>query len=102
MSTVTLNNKELPIHFGIGTLRKFSAEAKIPISEFTDGSMMDKLTLDDLMNMIFIAFKEGHRKANKKFSLDIDAVCDLIDDTEGGIEKVMGVFGESMPFTEGK
>ena len=32
MATVTLKEKELPIHFGIGTLRRFSAEAKIPIS----------------------------------------------------------------------
>jgi len=102
MTTVTLKEKELPIHFGIGTLRKFSAEAKIPISEFTDGSMMDRLTLDDLMNMIFIAFKEGHRKANKKFSLDLDAVCDLIDDTEDGLNKVMNIFGSTMPFSEGK
>jgi len=102
MTTVNLNEKDFPIHFGIGTLRKFSSEAKIPIAKFSNGKMMEELTLDDLMTMIFIAFKEGHRKAKKKFSLDIDAVCDLIDETEGGLEKIMAVFGETMPFSEGK
>ena len=102
MQTVTLNEKEYTVHFGIGALRKFSSHAKIPLSAFTDGDMMKGLTLDDLMCLIHIAFKEGHRKAKKKFSLDVDGLCDLIDDTENGIEKIMDVFGSTMPFSEGK
>ncbi len=102
MQTVTLNEKEYPVHFGIGALRKFSSHAKIPLSSFTQGDMMKGLTLDDLMCLIHIAFKEGHRKAKKKFSLDVDGLSDLIDDNQGALNGIMDVFGKSMPFSEGK
>tara|TARA_R100001443_G_scaffold117435_1_gene142632 strand:+ start:8453 stop:8761 length:309 start_codon:yes stop_codon:yes gene_type:complete len=102
MQTVTLNEKEYPVHFGIGALRKFTSKYNIPLSVFSGGDLMDKITFDDLINLIYIGFQEGHRKAKKKFSLDVDGLSDLIDDNQGALNGIMDVFGKSMPFSEGK
>lgn len=96
-----MSNKkgELPLYFGSNAMSEFLGDR--PLSELQDGRFAERLTYADTIRIVYLALKEGARKAGKEFVLSFEQVGDLIDDNPELPGKAMDVFTRSVQSKEG-
>ena len=101
-TTVEINGRNFPVSFGQNALAQFGRQAGLSLSALNALSL-DTLDLLALHLLIWCGLKDGHRKARKaneakgQFNLEVEDVADMLDDDPGAIERILGVFSESMP-----
>lgn len=99
---VEVAGKKYPISFGQNALAQFGRQAGLSLSALNALSL-DTLDLLNLHTLIWCGMKDGFRKARKsgevkgQFEMEVEDVADLLDEDPEAVEKILGVFSESMP-----
>lgn len=95
IQTIQASGKELPISYGMAALAEFLESEGLKLADL--GEISERFQLTTVINLIRIGLKHGARKAGKDFSLTIDDVADLLDDSPDIINEAMELFAASMP-----
>jgi len=93
-----INNKEVPVSFGNATLIRFEEETGISI--LTLGT--ETLNYKNTLMLIFEALRDGHRKEKIELKWTFEDMCDQLDEDMEAINRIMSLFGNSMPSSEKK
>jgi len=99
---IEIAGQKYPVSFGQNALAQFGRNAGLSLSALNSLSV-DTLDLLNLHTLIWCGMKDGHRKARKageakgQFMAEIEDIGDLLDMDAGAIERILGVFSESMP-----
>jgi len=92
--TVDIAGKQYPVSFGMFALANFCKQAGLSLSDMqTLGDNLDLLTA---IQLVHEGLRDGHRKADKAFDLKVEDVADLLDEDDDALERILGVFTESM------
>ena len=104
METIRVNDKEYPIKFGYGALRKFAHSKGISevnkVDEIFAGINFDNMTfeqVDDIGELIFCAVEIGCEYYQKDFDLSLVHITELYFSDVDQITKAIELFAESMP-----
>jgi hypothetical protein len=89
----------LPFSWGMAALTRFCEENNLTLNDFAQLEKEMRPTL--LLSLIWHGFKDGHRKERKDFDLTVDDIADLIDESEGLMERCMEAVANSMPGGQG-
>lgn len=98
METIKLKKGNAHIHYGWASLRDWTNKTGKSLNELS--TIGDDMTVEQTIALIWAGMKQGARKAKTKFDLDLDDVCDLMDENPNLITKCMGIFTESMAVVE--
>lgn len=94
------NKKEkFLLYFGSNAMSEFLGDR--PLTELQDGKFAERLTYADTIRIVYLALKEGARKAKKDFALSFEQVGDLIDENPELPAEAMDVFTKSVQSKEG-
>ena len=93
-----INNKEVPVSFGNATLIRFEEETGISI--LTLGA--ETLNYKNTLMLIYEALRDGHRKEKIELKWTFEDMCDQLDEDMEAINRIMSLFGNSMPSSEKK
>ena len=96
---ITINNKEIPIFFGMNALRLFCKATNKSLNDLS--SLGSNMSLDDSCELIKAGLIDGHRKAGKDFKMTIEDIADLLDDDMDLLARAMDIFSSQFT-TEGK
>jgi len=91
---VIINGKDYPVKYGFSALRVFTKLTNTTINDL--GRLVDTMTLDHAICLCYAGLKDGHRVADKEFTLTIEDVADLLDDDNKALDKIMKVFSSSL------
>lgn len=81
-NNLTIAGKQYPVKLGHNALSLFEQQTKISIMEIGD-----KMSMTAILQLMYIALKEGARKTNQELTIKSFAdLCDLADETQGLIE----------------
>ena len=89
---ITINEKEYPIRYGMNALRIFCKDTDKTLNDL--GSIGVDMTLDDSVHLIKAGLQDGHRKAGKDFSINIEDISDWLDDDMDILTKAMNIFAD--------
>lgn len=93
---IDVEGVKYPIYYGIAALNDFLKLHDI-VSLKDLPEFMDNLSLDAIINVVWVGLKHGHRLADKEFVLTQNNAADLIDRDFGIFQKCMDLFTEAMP-----
>lgn len=92
LNYVKIGEKEYPVSFGNAALVAFEADTGISIS-----SIGENTPYSNTIRLVYIALRDGARRAKQEFTMTFEAMCDLLDDHPGALETIMTAFESSMP-----
>ena len=85
--------KTAKMYFGSAALSEFLGDR--PINTLQDGKFAENMTFADTLRIVWIALKEGARKAGEPFTLTFEQVCDMVDENPDLPNQAMEVFIKS-------
>lgn len=94
----TLAGKEVPVSFGNAALIRFEEETGISILNLGNTPLNYKNSL----KLIYEGLRDGHRKANKDFTMTFDDLCDYLDEDTEALTRIMDLLTKSMPGNDEK
>ena len=92
---MNIGGKERSFRFCLNSIKEFSKIENLTVQETFN--QMDKLNLDQMINLIFACFKYGERKEGKEVDFTADDVGDWLNDDMGKIAECMTLIGEQTP-----
>jgi len=97
---VKLNGKDYPIYFSNFVLAQFGEKHSLAMGEllalFANG--LDKIEMMQIYELAFLAFKAGHKQAEKKFPYeDLESFAFEVDKDSEWMEKTFEKFAEFFP-----
>ena len=92
--TITENGKkkELPIRFGMNSLRLFTKATNKTLNDLQ--YLGSDMSLEDALQLIQAGLIDGHRKAGQEYIYSIEDIADFLDEDQSVLERAMKVFGD--------
>lgn len=98
--TVEISGDTYPISFGMAALSEFLDSAGLGLSELEN--LQSKLTLSNTIQLVHIGLVHGGRKASQPYKGAFLDTCDLLDQDDEALAKVLDMFADSLPQAEKK
>lgn len=95
-----ISGEKYPISFGMAALAEFLDSAGMQLSELD--KLQSKLTLTSTIQLVHIGLVHGGRQAGKPYQGAFLDTCDLLDQDDEALNKVLVLFGDSLPREEKK
>lgn len=93
--TVEISGDTYPISFGMAALAEFLDSAGLQLSELEQ--LQAKLTLSNTLQLVHIGLVHGGRKAGQPYTGGFIDTCDLLDNDDEALTKVLDLFADSLP-----
>ena len=87
---IELKKTKRPVKFGLNTLRIFSKQYEITLTEL--GNLGD-MTFDALLNLMYLGLSEGAKADGQQFLASVDDVCDWLDES-GKLDEMLTIFAD--------
>lgn len=92
METVKTSLGDLPVNFGMNTLAMFSEMRDLSMTEVINLDYT-KLTLMDIMALLYAGLKDGARKAKEDCKIDsVEDFNDFTEDNPGVVAELKDIF----------
>lgn len=85
----------LPFSWGMAALTRFCEENDLSLNDFAQ--LEKEMKPRVLLSLMWHGFKDGHRKEGKDFAMTIDDIADMMDESEGLMQRCMDAVANSMP-----
>lgn len=87
---ITINNKEIPIRFGMNSLRNFCKATNKSLNDLSN--LGADMSLDDSVQLIKAGLDDGGRKAGVNSNFTIEDISDFLDDDMDLLARAMDIF----------
>mgnify|MGYP003669788782 FL=1 len=94
MITVKLTKGTMPLKYGWAALRDWTGLTNKTLQDLE--GLGTSMTVEEVISLIWVGLKQGHRAEGKEFTLELEDVADLMDDNEDLMDLAMAEFGKSM------
>lgn len=98
VKTINVAGRELPVKYGVNALNELCKKWNVSFNDF--GTLMEKFTLDQMLDVVFVGLKYGHKRAGVEFTIKPEDVGDMFDDHFNKIVEFVQLFGTSLSVEE--
>jgi hypothetical protein len=91
---IFIDGKDYPVKYGFAALRIFSEATGTTLNDLA--KLGDNISITQALALVWAGLKDGARAMGTDFELSIDDVADLLDNDQEAMEKVLGVFQDSL------